>query len=120
MKQAIPLILSASLAGLLAGCASGYPGGYRPPASTGTAGPSVISGGGATGLAAVSGPPGCANPISEYQQIIDRDVETGMLNPGVYNRVSTDLEAAKRACAEGKEKEAVSQLATVKSRYGYR
>jgi hypothetical protein len=85
----------------------------------------VISGGGggggsSFGSVAVSGPPGCAGPISEYQQIIDRDVESGMLNPGVYNRVSTDLEPVKRACAEGREKEAVGQLAGVKSRYGYR
>jgi hypothetical protein len=68
----------------------------------------------------IAGPAGCAGPISDYQQIIDADAETGSLNPGVYNRVSTDLEGVKRACAEGKEAEARSQLATVKARYGYR
>jgi hypothetical protein len=107
---------------LLAACASGDTGSFRSSSAT-PQGPSVISGSGTSSGSfgpVVSGPPGCAGPISEYQQIIDRDVESGMLNPGVYNRVSTDLEPVKRACAEGKEKEAQGQLASVKSRYGYR
>lgn len=104
---------------LLAACA----GGDTPaPQASAPAGPSVISGSGGSsfGSPMVAGPPGCAGPISEYQQIIDRDAETGSLNPGVFNRVSTDLEGVKRACAEGREAEARSQLAAVKSRYGYR
>jgi hypothetical protein len=113
----------AALSILLVACASGDGGSFRS-SSAAPQGPSVISGSGGSGggsfAATISGPPGCAGPISEYQQIIDRDVESGMLNPGVYNRVSTDLEPAKRACAEGKEKEAQGQLAAVKSRYGYR
>lgn len=119
------MVRALSIAGmslLLAACASGGTGSYGTVSAP--QGPSVISGAGGTGGtslgAVVSGPPGCAGPISEYQQIIDRDVESGMLNPGVYNRVSTDLEPVKRACAEGKEKDAQGQLAAVKSRYGYR
>lgn len=113
-------VLGAAL--VLSACASADTGTFRTTSAS-PSGPSVISGGGPSGpspLAAISGPPGCAAPISEYQQIIDRDVETGMLNPGVYNRVLTDLEPVKRSCAEGREKEAVGQLASVKSRYGYR
>jgi hypothetical protein len=68
----------------------------------------------------IAGPAGCAGPISDYQQLIDNDAETGMLNPGVYNRVSSDLENVKRSCASGREKEALGQLASVKARYGYR
>lgn len=68
----------------------------------------------------VAGPPGCSGPISEYQQVIDADAETGSLNPGVYNRVTTDLEAVKRTCAAGREADARNQLASVKARYGYR
>lgn len=105
---------------LLAACASGDGGTYR---SSTPGGPSVISGSGSvSGPTApmIAGPAGCANPISEYQQIIDRDAETGSLNPGVYNRVSTDLEAVKRACADGREADARNQLASVKARYGYR
>ena len=83
-------------------------------------GPSVISGSGSSTAPAIAGPAGCARPISDYQQLIDSDAESGMLNPGVYNRVSVDLENVKRACAEGREKEALGQLASVKARYGYR
>lgn len=68
----------------------------------------------------VAGPPGCAEPISEYQKIIDSDAETGNLNPGVYNRISTDLEPVKENCAAAREAEARNQLAAVKRRYGYR
>jgi hypothetical protein len=88
-------------------------------------GPSVISGpsgggGNFGGAPVVAGPAGCAGPIGEFQELIDRDAETGSLNPGVYNRVTTDLGNVKQACAAGREAEARSQLATVKGRYGYR
>ena len=112
------LFLAAGLPFLLAACASGDTGGYRTNAAPG--GPSVISGSGSADGAMIAGPAGCAGPISEYQQIIDRDAETGSLNPGVYNRVSTDLEPVKRTCAEGREADARNQLASVKARYGYR
>jgi hypothetical protein len=90
------------------------------------AGPSVISGPGSSGGGNFGGPPrvagpaGCAGPIAEFQQLIDNDAETGYLNPGVYNRVTTDLGNVKQACAAGREAEARSQLAAVKGRYGYR
>ena len=90
-------------------------------------GPSVISGSGGTGQGfaapaapVVAGPPGCAGPISEYIKIIDADAETGSLNPGVYNRVTTELGPVKQACAAGREADARNQLAAVKARYGYR
>lgn len=115
------IAVAIGLALLLGGCSSTD---ASRPQSTTPGGPTVISGSGsaaaATPRAAVSGPAGCAGPIAEYQEIIDRDVETGHLNPGVYNRVSTELEAVKRACAEGREADARNQLATVKARYGYR
>jgi hypothetical protein len=90
-------------------------------------GPSVISGSGGSGSSfsgraapVIAGPAGCAGPISEYIQIIDADAETGSLNPGVYNRVTTDLGPVKQACAAGREADARNQLAAVKARYGYR
>jgi hypothetical protein len=113
---------SAILCLLLAACASDGGDNYRTTATP--SGPSVITGTGNSGggqmAPQVAGPAGCAGPISEYQEIIDRDVETGSLNPGVYNRVTTDLEGVKRACAAGREAEARNQLASVKARYGYR
>jgi hypothetical protein len=115
------LFLATCIPLLLAACASGDTGSYRT-ASASPSGPSVISSSGAGGATGpmIAGPAGCAGPIAEYQQIIDSDAETGHLNPGVYNRVSTDLEPVKRACAEGREADARNQLASVKARYGYR
>lgn len=116
------ILFAAGFPLLLAACASDE-GNYR---NATPAGPSVISGSGTSGgqmapmAPRVAGPPGCSGPISEYQQVIDRDAETGHLNPGVFNRVTTDLEAVKRACAEGREADARNQLASVKARYGYR
>jgi hypothetical protein len=112
MFRIVPL---AGFACLLAACASSD----RPsPVSSTPAGPSVISGSSAAPV--VAGPPGCAGPIAEYIQIIDADAESGALNPGVYNRVTTDLGAVKQTCAAGREAEARNQLAAVKARYGYR
>lgn len=115
----VRILPAAAILLLLAACASSE---WMSPSTSTPAGPSVISGSGAATPAApvVAGPPGCAGPISEYQEIIDRDAETGSLNPGVYNRVTTDLEGVKRACAAGREAEARGQLASVKARYGYR
>ena len=116
------ILFAAGFTLLLAACAGD--GGNYPNATPG--GPSVISGSGSySGQPApmaptVAGPTGCAGPISEYQQVIDADAETGSLNPGVYNRVTTDLEAVKRTCAQGREADARNQLASVKARYGYR
>jgi hypothetical protein len=120
-------ILAAAIIVLgLAACASSER--MSPGAST-PMGPSVISGPGSTGQGfaapaaaapVVAGPPGCAGPISEYIKIIDADAETGSLNPGVYNRVTTELGPVKQACAAGREADARNQLAAVKARYGYR
>lgn len=121
----IRFLFSACLFLLLTACASDSGGSYRTTSTPG--GPSVITGSGTSGSGQmpsmapqIAGPAGCAGPISEYQEIIDRDAETGSLNPGVYNRVTTDLEGVKRACAAGREAEARGQLASVKARYGYR
>jgi len=122
------IAIAAGLALLLGACSSTD---LPRPQTAAPSGPSVITGSGMTGSgmtgagpagprAMVAGPQGCAEPISEYLQLIDRDAETGHLNPGVYNRVTTDLEPVKRACAEGREADARNQLAGVKARYGYR
>jgi hypothetical protein len=108
-----------SLALLLAACA-GDSVSNRPMATA--TGPSVITGlgGGGAPFTPVAGPPGCAGPISDYLRLIDSDAETGHLNPGVYNRLRTDLDPVKATCAAGREAEARNQLAALKARYGYR
>lgn len=100
----------------VAACASG---GGGMPGSTGgqqfAAGPSVIS-----APPMVSGPAGCSGPIGEYLSIIYKDSETGSLSPSVFNRVSEDMDSVRKTCAANREKEALSQLANVKKKYGYR
>jgi hypothetical protein len=117
-------VFAAAIVFALAACASSER--MSPIAST-PMGPSVISGPGGTGSGyagpaapVVAGPPGCAAPIAEFVKIIDADAETGSLNPGVYNRVTTELGSVKQACAAGREADARNQLAAVKARYGYR
>jgi hypothetical protein len=115
-------------AGLIAGCASSNFDPYSGAPLTGSSmygssasrnstagGPAVI-----TAPPVVTGPAGCAGPISEYLQVIDNDAQAGHLNPGVYNRLRGDLDQARASCAAGREAEARTQLAAVKSRYGYR
>lgn len=106
------------LALLLGGCNATTGGPSRPSAAL-PGGPMVISSSDAT-VTFVAGPPGCADPISEFQRLIDRDVESGHLNPGVFNRVRSDLEPVKQMCASGGEKEAVERLAGLRRQYGYR
>jgi hypothetical protein len=123
----VHLLPVAAIILLLAGCASSE---RMSPGASAPMGPSVISGQGSAGQGfaapgapaapVVAGPPGCAGPISEYIKIIDADAETGSLNPGVYNRVTTELGPVKQACAAGREADARNQLAAVKARYGYR
>ncbi len=103
-------------AALLAACAgsgsmSSSPAGGQQFA----AGPSVIS-----APPMVSGPAGCAGPIGEYLAIINKDSETGSLSPSVFNRASEDMEGVRKTCAANREKEALTQLASVKRKYGYR
>jgi hypothetical protein len=120
----VQIFVTAIIVLTLAACASSE---RMSPTASAPMGPSVISGSGGTGQGfaapaapVVAGPPGCAGPISEYIKIIDADAETGSLNPGVYNRVTTELGPVKQACAAGREADARNQLAAVKARYGYR
>ena len=77
--------------------------------------------GGAVQRTPVAGPPGCAKAITEYEAIIDRDVNTGYLSQSVYDRLNADLAAGPRAaCAAGRAPEALAALARVKSAHGYR
>jgi len=110
------LFAALACAALLAGCASSFDPWSGAPRRVGPAGgPSVVS-----APPMVAGPTGCSAPISEFLQVIDNDTQTGHLNPGVYNRISSDLGTVKTSCAEGREADARNQLAALKKRYGYR
>ena len=113
MRQ-ICLLAFAALVGLsLAGCNTDSP---PPPAAALPGTP-----GGAVQRTPVAGPPGCAKAITEYEAIIDRDVNTGYLSQSVYDRLNADLAAGPRAaCAAGRAPEALAALARVKNAHGYR
>lgn len=62
---------------------------------------------------------GCGPAIARTQAVVDSDVATENLNKSVGERFSADLHRAADACRAGKDHEALSLLASAKSRYGY-
>lgn len=109
----LSLSLAAALLGLvLAACNQDNP----PPSATIAATP-----GAAANRGALTGPPGCTRAIAEYEALIDRDVTTGYLSQGVYDRINGELASGPRAaCAAGREGDARAQLARVRTSHGYR
>jgi hypothetical protein len=63
---------------------------------------------------------GCAGELARFRAVLKNDVQTGNVGEGVFNRASGDLGRGDAACAAGREGEALSILASTKSRYGYR
>jgi len=114
MRRTLFLSASSALLGLsLAACS----GGGTLPASE----PLAAAPGAAATRGALAGPPGCAKPIAEYEALVDRDVTTGYLSQSVYDRINTELATgARAACAAGREADARTQLARVKTSHGYR
>lgn len=98
----------------LAGCAgANQPTPVQPEVPTGAG--SVVQ------RTPVAGPPRCANAITEYEKIIDRDVNTGYLSQSVYDRLVTDINAGPRAaCAANRDGDAIAQLGRIKNAHGYR
>ena len=112
MRRTLSLSASALLALSLAGCG----GGTTPPPSE----PIAATPGAAATRGALTGPPGCTRPIAEYEALVDRDVTTGYLSQVVYDRINSELAAGPRAaCAAGREADARTQLARVKTSHGY-
>jgi len=69
----------------------------------------------------LTGPGRCSAAIMEYEKIVDRDVTTGYLSQNVYDQIVRDINGGPRpACASGRDGDALSQLARVKSAHGYR
>jgi hypothetical protein len=69
---------------------------------------------------AVAGPEACAQPIREFQTVVESDVSTGHLNADVHRRMSADLFGVRSHCAAGRTGPALTDLAEIKRRYGYR
>jgi hypothetical protein len=62
----------------------------------------------------------CHSAISEFRRIIDSDAQTGNVNRSVYNRMLPELAKVTQTCDAGHGGAAVSALAALKHRYGYR
>lgn len=102
-----PLLGAALLALLAGGCAG-----------TGASLPVVsASGGGAAD--STGGASSCGTAIANFEKVVTADGETGNLNASVYKRVQADLRPVKATCAAGKDAQALAQLASVRSHYGY-
>ena len=68
----------------------------------------------------VKGPAACAQPIGDYVNVIEADVTSGNLNRDVHRRISNDLFGVRSHCTSGRVGPALTDLAAVKARYGYR
>jgi hypothetical protein len=62
----------------------------------------------------------CRAAISEFEAIMNSDLETGNVAKRVHARVMTELTPVKQQCSSGRDAEATRALAAVKSRHGYR
>ena len=68
----------------------------------------------------VTGPPACAQPIRDYVALVDSDVGADHLNRDVHRRIANDLTGVRSHCAAGRVGPALTDLAQIKRRYGYR
>jgi hypothetical protein len=62
----------------------------------------------------------CRAAISEFEAIINSDLETGNVAKRVHARVMAELTPVKTQCSAGRDAEATRALTAVKSRHGYR
>jgi hypothetical protein len=114
MRRTLSLSATSALLGLSLAACSGS--GTLSPSE-----PAAATPGTAATRGQLSGPPGCTRPIAEYEALVDRDVTTGYLSQVVYDRINTELASGPRAaCAAGREADARTQLARVKTSHGYR
>lgn len=104
-RSALGLVLAGCL---LAGCNQTA---SAPPAAAGLTVP------GASGM---PGGTGCSGEIARFKAVLKNDVDTGNVGQSVYSRATSDLARGDAACAAGRQGEALSVLASTKSRYGYR
>lgn len=113
-RSSRPLFAAFAGIALLAGCASAtQQSAVEPEVPTGV--------GSVAQHPPLSGPPRCTAAITEYEKLVDRDVNTGYLSQNVYDTIVRDINGGPRpACAAGRDADAITQLARVKSSHGYR
>lgn len=74
-------------------------------------------------ILAASGVPAaaaCGNALTDFEKIINGDVATGNLNKSAHRRIIADLARVQSDCLAGRDAQAISHLADIKRRFGYR
>lgn len=69
--------------------------------------------------AVVASGPDCAALISDFQEQLRQDVDSGKLKRDVYGRATADTGQAAQACTAGRQVQARSILIATKRNYGY-
>jgi len=66
-------------------------------------------------------PPGapCSQAIGAYQTVVQRDNDTGNVNPSVYHQIEDEISRAAAACSSGRDGESRALLSASKERHGY-
>ncbi|HVV93669.1 MAG TPA: hypothetical protein VHD15_09645 [Hyphomicrobiales bacterium] len=61
----------------------------------------------------------CSNAIADFQAMLDRDVQMGLLSPKVHDTATDELKADNATCRAGENGRALSELESIKRRHGY-
>jgi len=62
---------------------------------------------------------GCVGDAQRFRALVDHDLETGFVAKSVYNKAISEIEEARRICANGEDGKARAMLSASRKRYGY-
>jgi hypothetical protein len=71
-------------------------------------------------VSGVSASAACGSALTDFEKVINSDVATGNLHKGVHRRIAAELTRVQSECVAGRDVQAVSHLAGIKRRFGYR
>ena len=61
----------------------------------------------------------CSSAITHFRALIDRDVQSGMLDRSVYDAATHELTGAEKNCQAGHDGVALAELSAIERRHGY-
>lgn len=61
----------------------------------------------------------CSTAIADFQAMLDRDVQMGLLSPKVHDTATDELKADAATCQAGNNGAALGELQSIKHRHGY-
>ena len=62
---------------------------------------------------------GCNGVVARYRAVQDNDHSTGNIADRIYGQIRQEIEAAQRACDQGRDREAQAMIASSRARHGY-